>query len=90
MTQNRQNKRIVSVETPPCVLPFRQFIDMLTDEEITQARKERPDLVFRVMADGEVVNQPSGPSIMDMDNPKGISVKGMVLPTNLEDLIDKL
>lgn len=86
-------KRIVLIETPVFMKSFTQVKCEMTDEELEQAKKERPDLVFRLIKDLPLELLPKKeertPSIFD-DETKGITLHGMSLPHNFEEQVDKI
>jgi hypothetical protein len=89
-------KRIVLIETPVFMKSFTQVKCEMTDEELEQAKRERPDLVFRLIKDlpislpeKEEVKEERPPSLFD-DETRGITVRGMTLPYDFEDKVQKV
>jgi hypothetical protein len=87
-------KRIVLIETPVFMKSFTQVKCEMTDEELEQAKRERPDLVFRLIKDlpislPEKVKEEIQPSLFD-DERRGITVRGMTLPYDFEDKVQKV
>ena len=48
------DKMIVIIETPPSMQPFKQVTCLMTQEELDEGKKERPDLIFRIPEDMSV------------------------------------
>lgn len=73
-SHKQETKKIVVVETPPTMTPFKQVTTLMTDAELEEAKKERPDLIFKLAEElpsqGEV----------DIENKYGVSVRGMITP----------
>jgi hypothetical protein len=47
------HRKLVIIETPPSVLDHNQVITMMTDTELVNAKKERPDLIMSFIADND-------------------------------------
>ena len=94
----KQNKHIVVIETPPWATRRIQVTDLMSLEELEEAKRERPDLIFTLAKDlpeKEPVSEPVSdksdkPSRFSLENPKGYSIHGMVMPHNLEDIVKDL
>ena len=85
-------KRIVLIETPIYQKSFTQVTCEMTDEELEQAKRERPDLVFRLLKDLPISlpdKEEVQPSLFD-DETRGITVRGMTLPYDFEEQVDKV
>lgn len=83
------DKNIVVIETAPTARVFRQYVDLMSNEELNAARLERPDLVFRVMSEEEAKEQQQEPIPVE-DTSKGISIHGMTLPYNLTEQVKSI
>lgn len=95
--QDMIHKNIVVIKTPITQQGFTQVTCMMSDDELREAKAERPDLIFTLARDmeeavgietGEREPIPEIPVIED--ETKGITVRGMTLPHNLEYLIDEV
>jgi|SRR5580692_952880 hypothetical protein len=90
------NKRMVIIQTPVFSSSFTQVTCLMTEDEYELARTERPDLVFRYASEMEEVPEgsPVGPDLTLVQEPedetKGITVKGLTLPHDLDALINHL
>lgn len=85
------NKNIVTISTPPWFKDQRVVVDLMSDEELEQAKLERPDLIFTLgkhLPEDTVID--NGPSIHNLDNPVGFDVNTMTQPVDIEDRINKL
>lgn len=71
-------KKIIIIETPPTMQPFKRVSTLMSEEELKAAKLERPDLVFRY---GEEL--PSSGEIKIPENEYGVSVRGMTTPGEL-------
>jgi hypothetical protein len=80
------DKRIVVIETSPTSKIFKQVTCLMTDEELAEAKLERPDLIFRLKEDLQPEKEPE----IVIDESKGISIKGMSLPYNIEDKLKEI
>ena len=86
-------KDIIIIQTPVSSKTFTQVTCLMDEDELSQAKLERPDLVFiRASEMPEAVNipDPDKPSIRNLDNPLGITIRGMTLPADLEEQLEKL
>jgi len=45
---DRVERKIYIIETPPTSKVFQQVVWVASEEELAQAKKERPDLIFRL------------------------------------------
>lgn len=86
------NKHIVVIRTPLSSSTFTQVTCLMSDEELTIAKAERPDLIFAIASDlkDELKNKEELPVAIPDDETKGITVKGMTLPHDLDALINHL
>lgn len=78
MDFSHNNKKIVVIETPPTMTPFRQVTTMMDEEELKQARKERPDLLFKLAEE-----LPSEGEFEEVEDKHGVSVRGMITPGSM-------
>lgn len=83
----KQDKHIVEIKTPPSAKRFVQVTCLMTDEELLEAQLERPDLIFR-KCEPEPVAVQVVPEVEDLD--KGITVRGMVMPYDIEEQAAKI
>jgi hypothetical protein len=73
-----EHKKIIVIETPPTMVPFKQVTTLMTEEELATAKKERPDLIFRLAEE-----LPSTGDVQIPEDTYGVSVKGMITPGDL-------
>lgn len=85
----KSNKNIVTISTPPWYKHQIRVVDLLSDEELAQAKLERPDLIFTLGRDLPE-EKPVEESVFNLDNPVGFDVTTMAQPVDLEERIDKL
>ena len=93
-----KSKHIVIVSTPVYKKSFTQVTCMMTDQELEDAKLERPDLMFMKANDLPVEDSiqevceslPDSEQLPPLTEEQGITVKGMTLPHNLDDLIVNL
>ena len=83
-----KKKNIVVITTPPWALQFISVTDMLTDEELAQARLERPDLIFTLAS--QLPKEEEIKPVPVEDVSKGITVTGMTLPADFEDRVKSI
>lgn len=82
----KSNKSIVVVRTPIFSKAYTQVTCLMSDEELEEAKAERPDLEFEKLQE-EVQEAKEATSTVDNGVAKGITVKGMVMPYDIEDQI---
>jgi hypothetical protein len=95
-------KSIIIVQTPVHFKAFTQVTCLMDDDELEQAKKERPDLIFRKAQELPVQEPIPEPAhgfqtldcepveLKELTEDQGITVKGMTLPANLDYLIQKV
>lgn len=88
-------KSIIIVQTPVHFKVFTQVTCLMDEDELAQAKKERPDLIFQLASKLPDIVQEEVESRLPLveaveDETKGITVKGMTLPANLDYLINKV
>ena len=71
-------KQIVIIETPPTSPQFIQVTALMTDQELEQAKKERPDLIFRIPVHMAIEKAL-------LEEPEGESLNGMTLPADVQE-----
>lgn len=81
------DKRIVVIQTSPTAKYFKQVTCLMNDNELVQAKLERPDLIFRLKED---LKQAEDIPIQEIDESKGISIHGMTLPYNIEERLKEI
>lgn len=72
------DKQIIIIETPPTAAKFIQVTALMSDAEIEQAKKERPDLIFRI-PDHMVVEHALQDELQGKE-PEGESLTTMTIP----------
>ena len=98
----RQNKHIVTVSTNSLTTKPEHFVQvtcLMSDEELSEAQLERPDLVFTKLSDevnlnteiaAQAFENNSLPEEVEVDISKGITVRGMVMPYDIEEQAAKI
>ena len=88
---NDMSKSIIIIQTPVCSTSFKQVTCLMSDEELKAAKLERPDLVFK-LADELPSTGDFTPEIKQEpdDETKGITVRGLTLPHDLDYLINQV
>jgi hypothetical protein len=84
------NKNLVVIQTPLSSTTFTQVTCLMTDKELEEAKKERPDLIFRQATDLPTEEPQSEAALVPEDETKGITIRGMTLPHNLDEMINNL
>jgi hypothetical protein len=88
-----KHKNIVIIQTPVYAKSFTQVTCLMSDDELAAAKLERPDLVFMLAKDmpkDEVQQQEEQLSLPGLREDQGITVKGMTLPANIDEMIEKV
>lgn len=91
-------RRIVVIQTAPTATRLIQVTELMSEEELQQAKKERPDLIFRYAADLAPVTekQIEQTKMQDgglIDKPlrvAGLTHNGMTLPVDYYERLDKI
>lgn len=93
-------RRIVVIQTAPTATRLIQVTELMSEEELAQAKKERPDLIFRYAADLVPVTSSDiemvrakeklGQDIQEVLNVSGLSHSGMTLPVDYHERLDRI
>lgn len=87
-----KHKNLVIIQTPVSSTVFTQVTCLMSDEEFEEAKQERPDLVFMLASElpVEAPKQEPLPVPVGLRDDQGITVTGMTLPANIDELIEKV
>jgi hypothetical protein len=81
---------MVVIQTPVSSKSFTQVTCLMTDEEFEAAKLERPDLIFKLASELPVEDKVKQVVVPEEDETKGITVRGMTIPHDIDNLINQL
>lgn len=93
-----KHKSIIVISTPVSAKAFTQVTVLMDEDELAEAKLERPDLIFQLAADlpaevpgvpGVPVEAPAQEGVV-LTEEQGITIKGMTLPHNFTELVNKV
>ena len=84
-------RRIIIIQTPATSSTFTQVTCLMSEEELKEAKEERPDLLFTYADELPSAGEFAEPDDLDWEkDPKGITVRGMTMPHDIEEQARKI